>query len=52
MLCRSYDLSKDTGETENVAGANPAVVARIGKYLETARTEHAEYPMAEAPARR
>ena len=47
-----YDLSKDVGETENVAGANPGVVARIEKYLETARTEHAEYPMAEAPARR
>jgi arylsulfatase A-like enzyme len=40
-----YDISKDIGEQNDVAGQNPQVVARIGKYLETARTESAEFPV-------
>ncbi len=34
-----YNLKKDIGETTNVRAENPAVMARIEKYLETARVE-------------
>ena len=34
-----YNLTKDIGETTNVAAENRAVMARIQKYLETARVE-------------
>lgn len=34
-----YNLKKDIGETTNVAAENRAVLARIEKYLETARVE-------------
>ena len=34
-----YDLSRDIGETRNVAAAHPEVVARVETYLKTARTE-------------
>lgn len=34
-----YNLRRDPGERENVAAANPAVVARIEAYLRSARTE-------------
>ena len=40
-----YDLSKDLGETNNAAQANPAVVAKIENYLKTARTESPRWPL-------
>jgi arylsulfatase A-like enzyme len=40
-----YDLSADIGETTNVASAHPDIVARIEKYLLTARTESATWPL-------
>jgi arylsulfatase A-like enzyme len=33
-----YDLSRDAGEANNVAAAQPAVVSRIEAYLKAART--------------
>ncbi len=39
-----YDLEVDLHEEHDVAGANPDVVARIEKYLETARTESQRWP--------
>jgi len=38
-----YDLLADPGEKSNVAGKNPAVVAKIEAYLKTARTESSEW---------
>ncbi len=43
-----YDLSADISEKNNVADANPSVVARIEEYLRTARADSAEYPLAAA----
>lgn len=40
-----YNLSTDPGEQNNVAAANPKVVARIEEYLKTARTESARWPV-------
>lgn len=40
-----YDLGKDLGETNDVAGAHSDVVARIEAYLKTARTESPEWPL-------
>jgi arylsulfatase A-like enzyme len=40
-----YDLSKDLGETNNVAAANPAVARKLLAYLEAARTESKEFPV-------
>ncbi len=40
-----YDLSKDIGETTNVADQHPDVVARIEDYLKTARTENEHWPV-------
>ena len=34
-----YNLAKDPGETADVAGANPRVVAEMEAYLRTARVE-------------
>jgi len=34
-----YNLKKDIGETNDVAGLNPKIVAKIEDYLKTARTE-------------
>ena len=42
-----YDVVKDPGEKDNVAAANPAVVARVEEYLKTARTESKEFPIRE-----
>jgi arylsulfatase A-like enzyme len=39
-----YDLSADIGETRNVAGEHPDVVARIEAYLRTARTPSERWP--------
>jgi arylsulfatase A-like enzyme len=40
-----YDLQTDIGETHNVAGSHPDVVAKIEKYLTTARTESQFWPL-------
>jgi len=40
-----FDVASDIGEKRDVAAAHPDVVARIEKYLETARTESADYPI-------
>ena len=34
-----YDLSKDIGETQDVAAKQPKIVAKMVKLLEVARTE-------------
>jgi arylsulfatase A len=39
-----YDLGLDPREERNVAGANPAVVARVEGYLRTARTPSERWP--------
>ena len=44
-----YDLSKDVGETKNVATKNPDVIARIKTYLKTARTESKAWPIKKQP---
>jgi arylsulfatase A len=40
-----YDLATDRAEERDVAAANPEVVAKITKFLETARTESARWPV-------
>jgi arylsulfatase A len=49
-----YDLATDPGEAQNVAGANAAIVAKIERYLETARTDSQRWPVktSDAPAPR
>ena len=39
-----YNLKTDEGETQNVADKHPDIVARIGEYLKTARTESKNWP--------
>jgi len=39
-----YDLSSDIGEKNGIARENPDVIARIEKYLKTARTESPNWP--------
>ena len=41
-----YNLTKDLGETMNVAAAHPDIIARIDAYLKTARTDSREWPLA------
>jgi arylsulfatase A len=40
-----YDLATDPAEQKDVAAAHPDVVARIEKYLTTARTDSARWPV-------
>jgi arylsulfatase A len=40
-----YNLATDPAEAKNVAASEPAVVARIEKYLATARTESPNWPV-------
>ena len=40
-----YDLSKDIGEKNDVATANPDAVTRIERIMRTARTESALFPL-------
>jgi arylsulfatase A len=40
-----YDLRSDPTEQRDVAAGNPDVVARIERYLKTARTESARWPV-------
>jgi arylsulfatase A-like enzyme len=39
-----YNLKTDLGEKQNVADKNPEVVAKIEKYLKTARTDSPRWP--------
>jgi len=40
-----YDLKTDPGETNNVAGSQPKIVAKVEAYLKTARTESEHWPL-------
>jgi arylsulfatase A-like enzyme len=40
-----FDLSEDISERRNVASEHPEVISKIEKYLETARTESANWPL-------
>ena len=40
-----YNLKTDPGESENVAGEHPDIVAKIEEYLKTARTESKHWPI-------
>jgi arylsulfatase A-like enzyme len=46
-----YDLSQDLSETNNVAKANPAVIAKIENYLKTARSDSPRWPLKEKSAK-
>jgi arylsulfatase A len=40
-----YNLAKDIAEKENVAAANPVVVARIEKLMAAAHVDSADFPL-------
>jgi arylsulfatase A-like enzyme len=40
-----YDLASDRAEMTDVAASNPAIVETMEKYLKTARTESAQWPI-------
>ncbi|MCC6486127.1 MAG: arylsulfatase [Candidatus Hydrogenedentes bacterium] len=40
-----YDLTKDVGETTNVADQHPDIVEHIETYLQTARTDNEHWPL-------
>jgi len=44
-----YDLKRDVAEKTNVAAENPKVIARIARYLATARTDSADWPIKPPP---
>ena len=44
-----YDLSNDPSEKRNVAAVHPQVVAQIGEYLRTVRTESPNWPTRKLP---
>jgi arylsulfatase A-like enzyme len=46
-----YNLAKDIGETNNVAAANPEVVARLEGLLKTARADSPRYPVGKDEAK-
>jgi uncharacterized sulfatase len=41
-----YDLSADIGETRNLAGSRPDVLAKFAEYFPTARRQSADWPAA------
>ena len=47
-----YDLSKDVGETKNLAAEHPEIVKQMEQYLATARTESEQWPIREGRQRR
>ena len=47
-----YDLSADPGETNDLARGQPNVTARLLKLLQTARTDHPEFPLEPIARRR
>ncbi|MSU62159.1 MAG: N-acetylgalactosamine-6-sulfatase [Pedosphaera sp.] len=44
-----YDLKQDIGETRNVASKRSDIASRITRYLNTARTESADWPITLPP---
>jgi arylsulfatase A-like enzyme len=40
-----YDLANDIGEKTDLASSQPELVAKIGAYLKTARSESADWPI-------
>jgi arylsulfatase len=40
-----YDLSKDIGETTDVAAEHPEVVQRIREIMQAAHVDSAEFPL-------
>lgn len=46
-----YDLAADPAEAHDLAGSRPDIVARIERYLETARTDSQRWPVRERSAR-
>ena len=40
-----YDLAKDLGEENNIAGKHPDIVRKIEQLMKTARTESKEFPL-------
>ena len=40
-----YDLNKDIAEEQNIAPEHPDVIAKIEKYLKTARTDSPNWPV-------
>ena len=40
-----YNLKRDPGEQTDVADKNPEVIAKIGNYLKTARTDDPKWPV-------
>ena len=40
-----YDLKKDLGEENDIAGQHPDVVSKMERLMETARTESKEFPV-------
>jgi arylsulfatase A-like enzyme len=40
-----YNLARDPNEQRDVAAAHPDIVAAIERYLQTARTESARWPV-------
>ncbi len=47
-----YNLKTDLGEKHNVAGQHPEIVAKIARYLKTARTSSKHFPMPETAKQR
>ncbi len=45
-----FDLSKDPGEKNDVAGQNQEIVAKIGQLMKSARTDSKEFPAVDAKA--
>ena len=43
-----YNLTTDLGEKENIADKHPDIVAKIEKYLKTARTDSRDWPIKSA----
>jgi arylsulfatase A-like enzyme len=46
-----YDLKRDVAEGRNVAAEHPKVAARIARYLSTARTDSADWPIKLPPGK-
>jgi arylsulfatase A len=42
-----FDLSRDIGEKNDVAGQNPDVAAKIARIMDSARSESKEFPVVE-----
>jgi arylsulfatase A-like enzyme len=46
-----FNLSSDIGEERDVAAAHPDIVAKLNKYIRTARTDTPDWPMPPQPSR-